>query len=398
MTKKTAYIVSRFPTVSETFILYEIIELHKLGMEIEVFPLIHEKGTISHPDVDKIVSNVHYTKILSLSILRDHLYWIIKNPKNYLKTLFQVFIMNVRSLKFLSRAIVVMLSSAQVARRIEEMGMDSIHAHAATHPTLMAYIVWKLTGIPYSFTAHSTDIYFNQTMLGEKIQKSRFVVTISEYNKIFLLNKYVNIPKEKIKIVHCGINSSIYKKKSIRKTSTPFQVICVARLEKIKGHKYLIDALAQLKTQNIDFRCSLVGDGELRQNVQDQIDRLNLNDTVTILGFKTHDQVVELLSQADVFVLSSLSEGIPVAAMEAMAASLPVVATAVSGVPELVGNNKTGILVPSQNSAELAEALLTLYNNRDLGIEMGIAGRAKVMTEFSIQNSALALYDILQSD
>ena len=162
--------------------------------------------------------------------------------------------------------------------------------------------------------------------------------------------------------------------------------------------RYLIDALAQLKTQNIDFRCSLVGDGELRQNVQDQIDRLNLNDTVTILGFKTHDQVVELLSQADVFVLSSLSEGIPVAAMEAMAASLPVVATAVSGVPELVGNNKTGILVPSQNSAELAEALLTLYNNRDLGIEMGIAGRAKVMTEFSIQNSALALYDILQSD
>ncbi len=398
MTKKTAYIVSRFPTVSETFILYEIIELRKLGMEIEVFPLIHEKETVTHPDVEKIVSNVHYTKIFSLSIIRDHIYWIIKNPKNYIKTLFQVFTMNVQSLKFLSRAIVLMLLSAQVARRIEEMGIVSIHAHAATHPTLMAYIVWRLTGIPYSFTAHSTDIYFNQTMLGEKIRKSRFVVTISEYNKKFLLNKYIDVSKEKIKIVHCGINSSIYQKKSILEPLKSFQIICVARLEKIKGHKYLIDALAQLKAQSIDFRCSLVGDGELRQNVQEQINQLKLSDTVTILGFKTHGQVVELLSQADVFVLSSLSEGIPVAAMEAMAASLPVVATAVSGVPELVGDNKTGILVPSQNSAELARALLKLYNNPNLGIKMGIAGRAKVTTEFSIQNSALALYDILQSD
>ncbi len=398
MTKKTAYIVSRFPTVSETFILYEIIELRKLGMEIEVFPLIHEKGTVTHPDVEKIASNVHYTKIFSLSIIRDHLYWIIKNPINYIKTLFQVFTMNMQSLKFLSRAIVLMLSSAQVARRIEEMGMASIHAHAATHPTLMAYIVWRLTGIPYSFTAHSTDIYFNQTMLGEKIRKSRFVVTISEYNKKFLLNKYIDVSKEKIKIVHCGINSSIYQKKGPPKPLRPFQIICVARLEKIKGHKYLIDALAQLKAQSIDFRCSLVGDGELRQNIQEQINQLKLSDTVTILGFKTHDQVVKLLSQADVFVLSSLSEGIPVAAMEAMAASLPVVATAVSGVPELVGDNKTGILVPSQNSAELAGALLKLYNNPNLGIKMGIAGSAKVTTEFSIQNSALALYDILQSD
>jgi colanic acid/amylovoran biosynthesis glycosyltransferase len=398
MKKKTAYIVSRFPTVSETFILHEIIELRKLGMEIVVFPLIHENGSVIHPEVETIASKVHYTDIFSLTTIIDHFFWIYKNPKTYVKTFIQVFVINLRSLKFLSRAVAVMLQSAQIARKIEEMGIDSIHAHSATHATLMAYIIWKLTGIPYSFTAHSTDIYFNQTMLREKVRQSKFVVTISEYNRNFLLQKYPDISRKKIKVVHCGVNASMYQSESEQKLSSSFNIICVARLEKIKGHKYLIDALAQLKIQNIDFRCFLVGDGELRHQIQAQINRLNLITTVVILGFKTHQQVVELLSQVDIFVLPSLSEGIPVAAMEAMAAGLPVIATSVSGVPELVVDGVTGLLVPSQNSAELAKAFIKLHNSQELRHKLGKAGQSKVNNEFSIQKSTSLLYDIFQNE
>jgi colanic acid/amylovoran biosynthesis glycosyltransferase len=190
----------------------------------------------------------------------------------------------------------------------------------------------------------------------------------------------------------------MYQSESEQKLSSSFNIICVARLEKIKGHKYLIDALAQLKIQNIDFRCFLVGDGELRHQIQAQINRLNLITTVVILGFKTHQQVVELLSQVDIFVLPSLSEGIPVAAMEAMAAGLPVIATSVSGVPELVVDGVTGLLVPSQNSDELAKAFIKLHNSQELRHKLGKAGQSKVNNEFSIQKSTSLLYDIFQNE
>jgi colanic acid/amylovoran biosynthesis glycosyltransferase len=394
MKKKIAYIVSRFPTVSETFILYEIIELQKFGVEIDIFPLIHQQESVIHAEVELLTPQVHYISFFSLSAIRDHLFWFHKTPTIYIQTLLGVILKNMRSIKFLSRALIVILLSAQFARRIEELGIEHIHAHSATHPTLMAYIIWRLTRIPYSFTAHSTDIYFNQTMLSEKIDHASFVATISEYNRNFLQNTYPNIPVGKIKIIHCGIDPAKFQKKTKQGISNSFNIICVARLEKIKGHIYLIEACALLKAQNVDFNCYLVGDGELHSQVQEQINRLNLIHAVKILGFQPHEQVVDLLAQADILVLPSISEGIPVSAMEAMATGIPVIATSVTGVPELVEDGVTGLLVPSQNSRALFEALLKLCNSKKLRLLMGKAGREKVIKEFNLQNSAAALYNI----
>ncbi|MFT3894516.1 MAG: hypothetical protein QM730_23040 [Anaerolineales bacterium] len=152
MKKKIAYIISRFPTVSETFILYEMLELKKLGMEIHVFPLIHQKGAVVHAEVQSIDPYVHYPKLLSLSTIRDHFYWFTKRPFVYVQTGMKVLIKNIRSPKFFSRAVVVLLQSAHTARQINELGVQHMHAHSATHPTLMAYIIQRLTDIPYSFT------------------------------------------------------------------------------------------------------------------------------------------------------------------------------------------------------------------------------------------------------
>jgi glycosyltransferase involved in cell wall biosynthesis len=393
MKKKIAYIISRFPTVSETFILYEMIELTKLGMEIDVFPLIHQKGSVIHTEVESIAHKVHYPALFSLHTIRDHFFWFRKKPGIYLKTIFQALLKNVRSLKFFSRAIIVILLSAQVARKMEQLGTQHIHAHSATHPTLMAYIVQQLTGVPYSFTAHSSDIYFNQTMLKEKINCARFVVTISKYNVDFLRGVSPEIPAQKIHVIHCGIDPAKFRVEPVQQLNTsPFTMICVGRLEKIKGHQYLIEACGQLKAQNIDFHCYLVGDGELQTRVQEEIDRLGLVDHVELLGFQTHDKVIELLGQVDALVLPSLSEGIPVAVMEGMASGLPIVATAVTGVPELVEDGVTGLLVPSKDSPALAEAIITLCNSPERRAQMGRAGRKKVLNEFNLQKSAMELY------
>jgi glycosyltransferase involved in cell wall biosynthesis len=395
MKKKIAYILSRFPTVSETFILYEIIELRKLGAEIDIFPLVHQKGAIIHAEVETLAPRVHYYHFFSLASIRDHVFWLHKKPKTYIQTVLRVIAKNMRSLKFLSRAIIVVLQSAQTARIIEETGAELIHAHSATHPALMAYIVSSLTGIPYSFTAHSSDIYFNQTMLDEKIQHARFVATISEYNRMFLQNIYPNISTGKIKVVHCGIDPAKFQKPAQR-ISNLINIICVGRLEKVKGHKFLIEACAQLKAQNVDFSCYLVGDGELRSQIQQQINRLNLADQVKILGFQPHQQVVELLAKADVLIQPSISEGIPVAVMEGMAMGIPVVASSVTGVPELVIDGTTGLLVPSQDTMALTEAIIKLYKFPELRKQLGKSGRTKVITDFNLQQSAKELYKIFQ--
>lgn len=394
MKKKIAYIISRFPTVSETFILYEMIELTKLGMEIDIFPLIHQKGSVIHSEVETIAHKVHYPALFSLNTLRDHFFWFRKKPGIYLQTIIQALVKNLRSLKFLSRAIVVILLAAQAARKIDELGIQHIHAHSATHPTLMAYIVWRLTGVPYSFTAHSSDIYFNKTMLSEKISRACFVVTISNYNVDFLKGISPDMPMAKTHVIHCGIDTAKFRMEPVKHLDRSFNIICVGRLEKIKGHQYLIEACAQLKARNIDFHCYLVGDGELQSEVQEEIKRLDLDHQVELLGFQTHDKVIDLLGQVDVLVLPSLSEGIPVAVMEGMASGLPIVATAVTGVPELVEHGVTGLLVPSKDSLALAEALVTLCHSPELRLQMGKAGRKKVLNEFNLQNSAKELYEV----
>jgi len=397
MKKKIAYIISRFPTVSETFILYEILELTKLGMEIDVFPLIHQSGSIIHSEVQAIAPKVHYPKLFSLDTIIDHFFWLRRKPKEYIQTIIQVLGKNFRSVKFLSRAIIVILQSAQVARKIEELGIQHIHAHSATHPTLMAYMIWRLTGLPYSFTAHSSDIYFNQTMLSEKIHRACFVVTISNYNVDFLKGVSPGTSTGKIRVIHCGIDPAKFKAEPAKHMGNLLKIICVGRLEKIKGHQYLIEACAQLKAQNISFHCYLVGDGELQSKIQQEIDHLDLGQNVELLGFQTHDKVAGLLNQADVLVLPSLSEGIPVAVMEGMASGLPIVATAVTGVPELVEDGITGLLVPSKNSVALTEAIQKLFHSPDMRQQMGMAGRKKVLDQFNLQNSALELYNTLIS-
>lgn len=394
MKKKVAYILSRFPTVSETFILYEILELCKLGLDIEIFPLVHQKGSVIHKEVEQLASHVHYPKYVISDILRDHFFWLRKRPKAYVQTIVRVIAKNITSPKFLSRAFIVLLLSAQTARKIEEAGIEHVHAHAATHPTLLAYIVSSLTGIPYSFTAHSSDIYFNQTMLDEKIRRASFVATISEYNRAFLQRRYPDISTGKIRVVHCGIDPVKFQGERIQHASNPLKVICVGRLEKIKGHHYLVEACAQLREQHVDFRCDLVGDGELRSKIQGQINRLDLTHVIKILGFQPHQNVVKLLMQADVLVLPSLSEGIPVAAMEGMATGVPVIATAVTGVPELVEDSVTGLLVPSQNSSALSDAILKLYRSPALRRKLGEEGRKKVLEEFNLQRSAATLHTI----
>lgn len=400
MSQKVAYIMSRFPTIAETFILYEMLELKRLGLQIEIFPLIRQKEPVRHAEVDKLAGQVHYHQLFSVATVAAQLYWFRKKPKRYLQLWWKIIRTHLKSLKFLSRSLVVLPLAALYARRMEELAINHIHAHWATHPTLAAYIIKQLTGISYSFTAHADDIYVDQTMLDEKVRQANFVVTISEYNRQFLSELYNGLVAPKTFVIRCGVDLGVFQVGAAKKPNDQFTIICVARLGKAKGHKYLIEACAQLKAQGLNFRCLLVGDGELRAEIEDQIRQFNLTDQILLLGFQPRDKVRELLAGADLMVLPSIitekgqKEGIPVALMEGLATGLPAIATAISGIPELIKDGETGLLAPQRDPQALVEAICKLYHTPALRQQLGAKGRAKVMKEFNLQASAVQLYQL----
>lgn len=397
MTRNIAYFVSRFPKISETFILYEVVELRNLGFEVDIFPLVREKETVRHPEVDALADRTHYQAILSPQVVLAQMYWLARRPRRYVSTLWSVLRGNAGSLKFLLRGVVAFLLAGVFSRKIERAGIGHIHAHWATHPALAAYVAHRLTGVPYSFTAHAHDIYVDQSMLREKIERASFVVTISEYNRRFLNGLYGDALSRKVEIIHCGIDLDVFQSRAAHRKADIFTLICVASLEDKKGHRYLIDACAILRDEGIDFRCLLVGDGELRAELEAAVRQRGLADRIEFLGRQPRHCVGDLLSQSHVLVLPSIvtnkgkMEGIPVALMEGMAMEMPVVATDISGVGELVKNDVTGMLVPEKDARALADAIRALRESPEVAARLGRRGRQKVVEEFDLRRNTEAL-------
>jgi colanic acid/amylovoran biosynthesis glycosyltransferase len=401
---KIAYTMSRFPKLSETFVLYEILELERQGIRVEVFPLIREKEQVVHAEAQPIVARAHYSKPNDAKVLASHRYWLSKKPGVYTRLWFDVVRGNIRSPKFLSRAMIVMLQGAWFAQQMEALGVEHVHAHFATHPALVAYVVHQLTHIPYSFTVHADDIYTEQVMLETKIQEAAFVVAISDYNRRFLSQLYGSNIEHKILVNHCGVDVSVFEPRAQLAARDIFVMTCVARLEEKKGHRYLVEACKLLQDRGIPFRCQFIGEGELREEVEAQIERLGLREHVLLLGRQPRNRVKELLAESDVMVLPSITtpegrqEGIPVALMEAMATELPVISTRISGIPELIDHGSNGLLVPEQNAEALANAIILLQSNPQVGRQLGAAGRVKVLQEFHLQHNTETLAQLFQRE
>jgi glycosyltransferase involved in cell wall biosynthesis len=394
---------SRFPKLSETFVFYEILEMERQGVHIEVFPLVREHERVMHPGAQALVDRTHYSTVFSLAVIAAQFSWLLRQPRVYLRAWRQALRGNLGSRKFFVRALVITPQAAWMALEMQRLGVEHIHAHWATHPTLGAYVIHALTGIPYSFTAHAHDIYVDRTMLAEKIRAASFVAAISEYNRRLLHDLYGAI-SDRVVVIHCGADLSVFKPRPEQPRSGPFTFVTVARLEEMKGHAYLIDAYAQLKQQGVDFRALFIGEGKTRAAIEEQIARLGLGDRISLLGLQPRDRVSELVSAADVVVMPSITasdghqEGIPVALMEALATERPVVATAISGIPELVIDGQTGLLTPERDSNALAAALLRLCQEPELRRALGAAGRAKVLAEFDMTRTAAQLKRMLLHD
>ncbi|MCH8829782.1 MAG: glycosyltransferase [Planctomycetes bacterium] len=424
--RKVAYVVSRFPKLTETFVLFEILAVEKLGVQVEIYPLLRARNTASHPEgasllkkflelwkrpdtsavmhaaAEPLVKRAHFMPLLSLSILWAQLCMLFSRPLRYLRMLWTVIRANLGSANYLLGGLAVFPKAVYFARHMQRAGVTHIHAHFANHPAAVAFVIHGLTDIPYSFTAHGSDFQVDQHMLKEKVQSADCVVTISNNNKRFIVGHSGEDFRERIQVIRCGVDTDLFRPPKSRRNGVNgrMTIVCTGTMYPVKGHAYLIEACRQLDVQGVDFVCHLIGDGPLKSQLVRQIEDAGLQEKVIFRGQLTREQIAAQLAESDVLVVPSVPtqsgrrEGIPVVLMEAMSTGLPVVASDISGIPELISDGRNGLLVPPRDSRAITAAILRLRDNVPLRELLGRAGRQTICAEYNQQANAARLCEL----
>lgn len=404
---KVAYIMSRFPKITETFVLFEMLAVEQQGVQVELYPLLREKTDVMHPEARNFVERAHFQPFISWPIIRSHLYYMTRKPGAYFGALWTSLRANLGSPRYFAGILGLFPKTVHFAYLMSQDGVQHVHAHFASHPAAAAFIIHRLSGISYSFTGHGSDLNRDQHMLREKVADADFVVPISNYFREMIVEHCGEQYRDKVIVVHCGVDTQVFQPIDTRRSDdpdTPLAIFCVGTLHEVKGQTYLIEACRLLNERGIAFACNFIGDGPDEAALKQQAEDAGLTDKVTFHGRLTHHQVAELLQGADVLVTPSVPtsdgrrEGIPVALMEAMASELPVVATAISGIPELVDDGQNGFLTPAGDAQAIADALERLAADPALRQQFAQAGRQKVMDEFDLYKNAATLVKLFSEE
>lgn len=284
-------------------------------------------------------------------------------------------------------------------------GIEHVHVHFANRAAHTAIFLKALSGISFSVTAHGQDFMSDlaqDDLLREICDAAEFVAAETDYSGALLQKR---CPESAIKIhrVYNGMDPAILSPATPEPVSSgPLRILSVGRLVSFKGFENLIDACAELRTKQLGFTCDIIGDGPLREKLQIRINDLRLDSVVTLRGSQTQDRVFEALRDCDIFALASIvdqagaSDVFPTVIQEAMACARPVVSTRLAGIPETVVGGETGFLVPPDDVAALAESLEKLLRSRDLRLQLGGTGKARIEKHFRIETTVTPLLDLFQ--
>jgi len=376
------YVFIAFPTITETFTLREILTLQKLGVRLKLFSLLKPKpDSLIHPEAYELVNQTCYCPwILSWKLLYAHLYYLLRCPIRYVRILFKIALSSFSQPVEFAKTIAIFPKSVYFAYIARKLGLRHIHSNFASHNATCAMIMAELNDMGYSVTTHAYDIIHDTPLLRQRLSHAVFNATISEFNIRLIKERYGDRLSSRTHLIRCGIDLEIYRPEQIpREDASAFQIVCIASLRPVKGHTFLLEAIARMKLQGRKIQCILVGDGPLRKNIHREIEDLDIKDRVKMVGNQTQEEVLKWLHQADCVVLSSLREGIPISLMEAMACGLPVVTTNASpGIAELVTDDKNGLVVEISNPDALASALSYLQDNPLTAKRFGKTGRETV--------------------
>ncbi|MCB1985402.1 MAG: glycosyltransferase [Burkholderiales bacterium] len=397
---RVGILLKRYPKLSETFILNEILGLEKHHTPLHIFSLYQPTDSVCNPavmDVKAPVTILENEHASIKQIVRSHVKLARRNPWRYLGAIKQVMLRNE------SNRLRDFLHAELLVDKLIFHNIKHLHTHFIAEPASVAEIACRLAGIPFSISAHAKDIYLSSAeTLARKLKAASFTVTCTDYNK-----KHLQVLADQNQNVHRmyhGIDLKIFDEAytTEAKPSAPPLIMSVGRLREKKGFPTLIAACKHLLEMHIDFQCVIAGYGPDRDRLQAQIDELGLQAHIALAGKLPHQEILRLYKQATIFTLPCQiatdgdRDGIPNVLLEAMAMRLPVVSTNISGVPEVITEGINGYLVQPKDADALANALKKLLLNPSLCQQFGTAGRLLIEKEFSISMNLQRLISLLQ--
>lgn len=399
MSSRIAYFINQYPKVSHSFIRREILALERQGFDILRIALRGwDAELVDSKDVDEQRRTRYVLQAGMLPLLVALARTLLVSPGRFLSAFVLALRMGWRADRPLPYHLIYFAEACCMLAWLKSFGATHVHAHFGTNSAEVVMLARALGGPPYSFTVHGPEEFDKPQFLGigEKIHRSAFVVAVSSYGRSQLYRWVDHAQWPKVKVVHCGLEPSFQDVTPVPPPAAP-RLVCVGRLCEQKGQLLLVEAINRLARKGVKFDLVLVGDGEIRPQVEALIARHGLAEQIRITGWVNGNQVRTEILDARALVLPSFAEGLPVVIMEAMALQRPVLTTYVAGIPELVIPGENGWLFPAGDIDALAAAMEDCVSRSidELRV-MGQAAYQRVVERHSIDTEAAKLAELFR--
>ena len=395
--KRIAYLLHRFPALTDTFIKREIRSLQSAGTDVLVISVWKPSAHETTPDIlSQWAADTYFILPRSwLSILRTLFAVALRSPSRFFSTLNLALSTSRPGVRGTAYQLIYFLEAILAADELQQKAVDHVHNHIGDQSGTVTMLAASLAGIDYSITFHGWPVFFDAkySRIKEKVLGARFTRSISYFCRSQLMMFSGCDDPTPFKIVHCGLSIAKYAYRPPRRQIK--HLFCAARLSPEKGLTFAIEALKLLIDKGYDLELRLAGGGPSKAHLEALSSQLGLADRVRFLGFLTEEEVISELQAADLFVLPSFVEGVPVSAMEAMAVGVPVIATNIAGTSELVEDGKTGVLIRPSDAQALADAVIGMVEDYEFRLRVAELARRKVIDEFDIDKESAKLNQYL---
>lgn len=389
---KVGYVLKTYPRLSQTFVVNELLAHERAGLPIEIFSLRPPREEPRHAGVAQVRAAVTYLPAAASAAerLRPAIGAGAQALPGLPSELAQA---GAEPVEEVFQALVL-------ARLARERGITHLHAHFGNVATAVARLAGRFAGIPYSFTAHARDIFHRDVapeVLRRKLAQAKAVVTVSEYNLEFLRRHY-GAAAGRVARIYNGLDLASFACASAEERGPT--IVAVGRLVEKKGFPDLIDACAALAAEGREFRCAIVGDGPQQALLRERIVAAGLQSRVRLLGVRVQDEVSRLIRQAAVLAAPCVvgadgdQDGLPTVLLEAMALGTPCVATDVTGIPEVLRDGETGLMVAQHAPRALAAALGVLLDDAPLRARLARNARRLMEAEFDIHRNTARMREL----
>ncbi len=387
---RIAVIASTFPRPVDAYLLRELAALIEHGIDLRVYSLRHPASAVRPHGASALIESTVYPPAPTSADLRNaHREVLRAMPTTYLSTLATLVRDHIRSPRLLGKVVATWPQTVYFAARARRDQVQHIHANWATYPAAAAFAIARLTGLPWSFSGHASDIFLEATGLAKKIRAARFVTTCTADSRRYLLRIAGDIDPGRVHTIYHGTDLSAFRTR--RAEPADLHVIAVGTLRDCKGFDTLLHAVADVRRGGVPTRVTVVGDGEERGSLTRLAASLGLADAATFTGYLPHEDLAKLYAKASLLVLPARAAthfGIPNVIVEAQAASLPVVCTPLPALSELIEDNVSGVYVPEDDAPHLARVLRTLFDDPAQRRHLAAEGLRRVTARFDISETA----------